>query len=80
MKLKTLSLSLGVAVVLCMSAFAQSYNFTAINYPDDAFTQVLGINNSGDIAGYHGASVNQGFTYTDAHSPAKTIPSRNRPR
>ncbi len=64
MKLKTLSLSLGVAVLLCMSAaFAQTYTFQTVNYPGDTFTQLLGINNSDEIAGYHGAAVNKGFTY-----------------
>ncbi len=64
MKLKSLALCLGAAVLLCMStAFAQTYNFKTINYPGDTFTQLLGINNSNEIAGYHGASVNMGFTY-----------------
>jgi hypothetical protein len=63
-KLKNLALSLGAAVLLCMSsAFAQTYNFQTVNYPGDTFTQLLGINNSNEIAGYHGASVNMGFTY-----------------
>jgi hypothetical protein len=63
-KLKNLALSLGTAVLLCMSsAFAQTYNFQTVNYPGDTFTQLLGINNSNEIAGYHGASVNMGFTY-----------------
>jgi hypothetical protein len=64
MKLKTLALSFSAAALLCVSAFAQSYNFQTINYPGDTFTQLLGINNSGDIAGYHGASINKGFTYS----------------
>jgi hypothetical protein len=64
MKSKNLALSLGVAVLLCMStAFAQTYTFQTINYPGDSFTQLLGINNENVIAGYHGADVNQGFTY-----------------
>ncbi|MGA7632045.1 MAG: hypothetical protein WCB11_14870 [Terriglobales bacterium] len=75
MKLKTLSLFLGVAALLCISAFAQTYNFTPINYPDDSFTQLLGINNSGDIAGYHGATTNMGFTYT-----AGTFTNENYPK
>jgi hypothetical protein len=62
-KLKSFALSLGVAMLMSMSAFAQ-YNFQTVNYPSDTFTQLLGINNSGDIAGYHGASINQGFTYS----------------
>jgi probable HAF family extracellular repeat protein len=58
--------SLGLAMMLCIgSAFAQtSYSFQTLNYPGDTFTQLLGINNSGDIAGYHGVAVNQGFTYS----------------
>ena len=76
MKLKSLTLSLGVAVLLCMSsAFAQTYNFTTINYPDDTFTQLLGINDSNDIAGYHGTT-NKGFTYVLA---TKTFTSENYP-
>ena len=64
MKLKSLTLSLGVAVLLSMSAFAQTYNFQTLNYPGDTFTQLLGINNSGDIAGYHNVTANKGFTYS----------------
>lgn len=63
MKLKNLALSLGVAVLLCTSAAFAQYNYQTINYPDDTFTQLLGINNSNYIAGYHGASPNKGFTY-----------------
>jgi len=64
MKQKHLSLSLGLVVLLCMStAFAQTYTFQTVNYPGDTFTQLLGINNHNVIAGYHGATVNQGFTY-----------------
>ena len=76
MKLKTLSLSLAVAGLLCMStAFAQTYNFQTINYPGDVFTQLLGINNSGDIAGYHGASPNnKGFTYTSGKFTKENYP------
>ncbi len=43
---------------------ASDYNFTQVNYPNDNFTQLLGINNSGVIAGYHGMNVNKGFTAT----------------
>lgn len=65
MKLKNYALLLSLAVLLCMtSAFAQTnYSFQTVNYPGDTFTQLLGINNSGDIAGYHGFAVNSGFTY-----------------
>jgi hypothetical protein len=65
LKLNRFILTLGMAALLCVSsAFAQTnYSFTTVNYPNDTFTQLLGINNSDDIAGYHGATVNQGFTY-----------------
>ena len=77
MKLKSLALSLGVALLLlCMSAFATTYNFQTINYPGDTFTQLLGINNSDTIAGYHGASVNLGFTYS---LPSNTFTKENYP-
>jgi hypothetical protein len=76
MKLKSLTLSLGIAVLLCMSAFAQSYNFQTVNYPNDTFTQLLGINNSNIIAGYHNVNLNKGFTlelsnltFTDENYP-----------
>jgi len=44
-------------------------NFQIANFPADTFTQLLGINNAGTIAGYHGAGTtpqnpNKGFTLT----------------
>ena len=65
MKVKKITLPLSLFVLFCMSAaFAQtSYNFKTVDYPGDSFTQLLGINNSGDIAGYHGFAINAGFTY-----------------
>jgi len=69
MKLKYPVLALILAVVGCLtSAFAQvDYNFQTVKYRSngatDEFTQLLGINNAGIIAGYHGASINKGFTY-----------------
>jgi hypothetical protein len=63
-KLKSLALSLGFAVLACMSMSAQtSYTFKTINYPHDTFTQLLGINDKGEIAGYHNVNDNRGFTY-----------------
>jgi hypothetical protein len=76
-KTKSLALSLGAALLLCMStAFAQTYNFQTVDYPGDTFTQLLGINNSNEIAGYHGVSVNQGFTYS---ASSQTFTSENYP-
>ncbi len=76
MKLKSLALIFGGAVLCMSSAFAQNYNFQTVNYPGDTFTQLLGINNSNEIAGYHGATVNKGFTlnlptdkFTDENFP-----------
>jgi len=78
MKSKYAVLALILAVVGCMStAFAQvKYTFEAVNYPDDTFTQLLGINNGGAIAGYHGASTNKGFTYSLS---SKTFTNENYP-
>src|SRR5271167_3626797 len=47
-------------------ARAQQYSFQNIAFPGDTFTQLLGINDAGVIAGYHGigstTNPNQGFT------------------
>ncbi len=65
-RINALAFTLGLAVLVCMPMYAQdwttTYKFETINYPGDTFTQTLGINNSGTIAGYHGATVNKGFT------------------
>jgi len=69
MNAKKLSISLCLALLACLPLSAQSaqpqvtYTFQTVNYPGDTFTQLLGINNANVIAGYHGATVNQGFTY-----------------
>ena len=46
-----------------------TYSFKVANFAGDTFTQLLGINNAGTIAGYHGAGTtpdnpNKGFTLT----------------
>jgi probable HAF family extracellular repeat protein len=66
MKLKSLALFLGLVVLASLPTLAQetSYSFQTVIYPKDTFTQLLGINNSSKIAGYHGAAVNRGFTLT----------------
>jgi hypothetical protein len=55
-----------MALLACTSLLAQqptlTYNFTDIKYPTDQFVQLLGINNTNVIAGYHGANTNHGFT------------------
>src|SRR5258708_39062246 len=63
--LTSLALAFGLAVLVCMPMYAEdttTYNFETINYTGDTFTQTLGINNSGTIAGYHGAAINTVFT------------------
>jgi probable HAF family extracellular repeat protein len=62
--MKRLQLSLVLAfVLLCTAAWAQtSYSFQTVNFPNDNFTQLLGINDSLLIAGYHNADQNSGFT------------------
>jgi probable HAF family extracellular repeat protein len=79
--MKGLTLSFGLAVLAClpMSGMAQdtsaglapdaiTYTFTPHNFPTDVFTQLLGINDFGTIAGYHGSGnpghPNVGFTLT----------------
>ena len=65
-RINALALTLGLAVLVCMPMYAQdwttAYKFETIKYPGDTFTQTLGINNADTIAGYHGATVNKGFT------------------
>jgi hypothetical protein len=64
MKLKSLAISLGFAVLASMSLAAQtSYNFRTINYPHDTFTQILGVSDNGEAVGYHNVNDNKGFTY-----------------
>jgi hypothetical protein len=53
------------------------YTFVPVNYPNDTFTQLLGINNTGIIAGYHGSGQdaqhpNKGFTLNAATPTAFT--------
>lgn len=69
MKSKYSALALILAVFGCMTAaVAQvNYSFETVKYSSngvtDEFTQLLGINNAGLIAGYHGATINKGFRY-----------------
>jgi hypothetical protein len=65
---------------LPLSAAAAVYTFEDINFPNDNFTQLLGVNNATTIAGYHGAGTtpqnpNQGFTVT----PPSTFTQENFP-
>ena len=56
-----------VALIVTTSQGAQaaSYSVQPVQFPTDpTFTQLLGINNAGTIAGFHGAATAQGFTLT----------------
>ena len=64
MKRLQICLVLSFALLFSMSAWAQNYTYMSINSPSDGsnpFTQLLGINNSMVIAGYHNFFNNQGF-------------------
>jgi uncharacterized membrane protein len=55
--------SLSLVLIFCAPVWGQAaYGFRTINYPNDTFTQLLGINNSLTIAGYHNFNTNSGFT------------------
>src|SRR5271165_2898857 len=70
--MRSFALGLGFAVLVCtpLSALADgtTYSFQTVQSPGDpAFTQLLGINSSGTIAGYFGDGTvipNNGFTLT----------------
>src|SRR5450432_326170 len=53
-------------VLLSQAAvWATNFSVQTVQYPTDpTFTQLLGINNSGMIAGFHGAATAQGFALT----------------
>ena len=60
--MKRFAIALTFALLLSTSMWAQTYSFQTVNYPNDNFTQLLGINNNLLIAGYHNMDQNSGFT------------------
>jgi hypothetical protein len=66
-KFSVFALILAVAGSLTSAVAQTNYNFQTVQYSKngtvDEFTQLLGINNAGIVAGYHGATINKGFTY-----------------
>ncbi len=54
--------ALGCTALPSMAA-SISYNVRTVSFPGDNFTQLLGINDADTIVGYHGATVNKGFTF-----------------
>ena len=75
-------ISNGAALALFIGAAgtataAPTYTVQAVQFPTDpTFTQVLGINNVGALAGPHGADVAQGFT----RPPSGAFTNQNFPR
>jgi hypothetical protein len=64
--LERIAPALDFALPPCLSNSAREqvdYSFETIEYPGDSFTQLLGINNGGIIAGYRGVNANKGFIY-----------------
>ena len=54
-----------ISIALAGHAIAAPFSVQTIQFPTDlGFTQLLGINNAGTIAGFHGATTAQGFTLT----------------
>src|SRR5216684_2351895 len=71
MKKIVLTLALVAAMCVCSTASISAweedrsrFHFRTVSFSGDAFTQLLGINDSDTIAGYHGATVNKGFVFT----------------
>jgi hypothetical protein len=81
--MKRTTQTLFISILACAAALpgyaaAVTYTFQTVNYPGDNFTNLLGINNGGTIAGFHGAVTAQGFTlnlpnhFTTQNYPAAT--------
>src|SRR5690242_2824141 len=67
MRQVVLSFALALLVSTSAAVWAQEeqeFTFQTVVYPGDTFTQLLGINLSSTIAGYHGATINKGFVLT----------------
>ena len=56
-----------------------AYTFTTITFPNDTFTQALGINSTDTIVGFHGATTNLAYslvlpaTFTPVTTPANLM-------
>ncbi len=64
MKRSACSLLIGLSATLVAGVCYAGTNYTVetVQFPGDTFTQLLGINNTDTIAGFHGAAVAEGFT------------------
>src|SRR5260370_8294812 len=75
--MKKIVFALALVAVICVCSTASisaeeeersRFHFRTINFPNDTFTQLLGINDSEMIAGYHGAATNVGFVFLSRNS------------
>jgi len=71
--MKRLSFSVGLAIAFCfaMSGLAgavNQYSFQKVVFPNDTFTQLLGIDDFDVIVGYHGMNVNKGIVFNPPHT------------
>src|SRR5258707_15809884 len=57
-----------VGAAMSISAREHRFDFRTIIFPDDTFSQTLGINDFDTIAGYHGAAVNKGFVFASPNN------------
>ncbi len=71
MKKIVFTLALVTAMCVCSTTSISAgeeerfrFHFRTISFPNDTFTQTLGINDSETIAGYHGAASNVGFVFS----------------
>src|SRR4029077_9057858 len=73
-----LGLALTLLVSLPVSTWADGYSFQTVQHVGDtAFTQLLGVNNSGVIAGYFGDGStvpNNGFTFVPNTFTSENFP------
>jgi hypothetical protein len=75
MKKIVFALALVAVISVCSTASISAeeeersrFHFRTINFPNDTFTQLLGINDEEMIAGYHGAATNVGFVFSSRNS------------
>src|SRR5260370_10763602 len=74
MKKIAFTLALVAAMSICSATATlggeerERFHFRTINFPNDTFTQLLGINDEEMIAGYHGAATNVGFVFSSRNN------------
>src|SRR6266436_10351811 len=70
MKKIVFTLALVAAMCVCSATATlageerERFHFRTVSFPNDTFTQLLGINDEEMIAGYHGSASNVGFVFS----------------